>query len=60
MKIVVAIGGSILLKEYDCKKFHEYSEILNGKINKFIEIIQILSLLSVISHIPDTVSSYSL
>ena len=28
MKIVVAIGGSILLKEYDCKKFQEYSEIL--------------------------------
>ena len=21
MKIVIAIGGSILLKEYDCKKF---------------------------------------
>lgn len=30
MKIVVAIGGSILLKEYDCKKFHEYSEILKS------------------------------
>ena len=28
MKIVVAIGGSILLKEYDCKKFQEYSSIL--------------------------------
>ena len=28
MKIVVAIGGSILLKEYDSKKFHEYSAIL--------------------------------
>ena len=28
MKIVIAIGGSILLKEYDCKKFQEYSEIL--------------------------------
>ena len=28
MKIVVAIGGSILLKEYDCKKFQEYSTIL--------------------------------
>ena len=28
MKIVVAIGGSILLKEYDSKKFQEYSEIL--------------------------------
>ena len=28
MKIVVAIGGSILLKEYDCKKFQEYSDIL--------------------------------
>ena len=28
MKIVVAIGGSILLKEYDCKRFQEYSEIL--------------------------------
>ena len=30
MKIVVAIGGSILLKEYDCKKFQEYSSILKG------------------------------
>ena len=28
MKIVVAIGGSILLKEYNCKKFREYSAIL--------------------------------
>ena len=28
MKIVVAIGGSILLKEYDSAKFKEYSEIL--------------------------------
>ena len=28
MKIVVAIGGSILLKEYDYKKFQEYSAIL--------------------------------
>ena len=28
MKIVIAIGGSILLKEYDCKKFQEYSAIL--------------------------------
>lgn len=28
MKIVVAIGGSILLKEYDSKKFKKYSEIL--------------------------------
>lgn len=28
MKIVVAIGGSILLNEYDSKKFQEYSEIL--------------------------------
>ena len=28
MKIVIAIGGSILLKEYDCKKFQEYSGIL--------------------------------
>ena len=28
MKIVIAIGGSILLKEYDCKKFQEYSDIL--------------------------------
>ena len=28
MKIVVAIGGSILLKEYDSKKFQEYSTIL--------------------------------
>jgi uridylate kinase len=28
MKLVVAIGGSILLKEYDCKRFQEYSAIL--------------------------------
>ena len=28
MKIVVAIGGSILIKEYNCEKFQEYSEIL--------------------------------
>ena len=28
MKIVVAIGGSILLKEYNCEKFQEYSKIL--------------------------------
>ena len=28
MKIVIAIGGSILLKEYNCKKFQEYSSIL--------------------------------
>ena len=28
MKIVIAIGGSILLKEYDSKKFQEYSAIL--------------------------------
>lgn len=28
MKIVIAIGGSILLKEYDYQKFQEYSEIL--------------------------------
>ena len=28
MKIVIAIGGSILLKEYDCKKFQDYSAIL--------------------------------
>ena len=28
MKIVIAIGGSILLKEYDNKKFQEYSDIL--------------------------------
>lgn len=30
MKIVVAIGGSILLKEYDHTKFQEYSEILKS------------------------------
>ncbi len=30
MKIVVAIGGSILLEDYDCKKFKEYSEILKS------------------------------
>lgn len=30
MKIVVAIGGSILLKEYDSTKFQEYSEILKS------------------------------
>ena len=28
MKIVVAIGGSILLKEYDSKKFEAYAEII--------------------------------
>ena len=28
MKIVVAIGGSILLKEYDSTRFKQYSEIL--------------------------------
>ncbi|KZX15013.1 uridylate kinase [Methanobrevibacter cuticularis] len=28
MRIVVAIGGSILMKEYDYKKFQEYAEIL--------------------------------
>lgn len=30
MKIVIAIGGSILLKEYDYKKFKEYSDILKS------------------------------
>lgn len=30
MKIVIAIGGSILLKEYDYKKFQEYSNILKS------------------------------
>lgn len=30
MKIVIAIGGSILLKEYDHTKFQEYSEILKS------------------------------
>lgn len=30
MKIVVAIGGSILLKEYDSTKFQEYSEVLKS------------------------------
>lgn len=30
MKIVIAIGGSILLKEYDYQKFQEYSEILKS------------------------------
>lgn len=34
MKIVVAIGGSILLKEYDCKKFQEYSAILKDLSNE--------------------------
>ena len=29
MKIVVAIGGSILLKDYDSTRFKQYSEILN-------------------------------
>lgn len=33
MKIVVAIGGSILLKEYDCEKFQEYSDILKSLSN---------------------------
>jgi len=30
MRIVAAIGGSILLKEYDYKKFQEYAEILEN------------------------------
>lgn len=30
MKIVIAIGGSILLKEYDSEKFKKYSEILKN------------------------------
>ncbi|MBE6500079.1 MAG: UMP kinase [Methanobrevibacter thaueri] len=30
MKIVIAIGGSILLKEYNSKKFQEYSTILKN------------------------------
>lgn len=30
MKIVIAIGGSILLKEYDYQKFQEYSKILKS------------------------------
>ena len=34
MKIVVAIGGSILLKEYDSKKFQEYSAILKDLSNE--------------------------
>lgn len=34
MKIVIAIGGSILLKEYDYQKFQEYSEILKSLSNK--------------------------
>lgn len=33
MKIVVALGGSILLNEYDYKKFQEYSEILKSLSN---------------------------
>lgn len=34
MKIVIAIGGSILLKEYDYQKFQEYSEILKSLSNE--------------------------
>jgi len=30
MRIVAAIGGSILIKEYDYKKFQEYAEILRN------------------------------
>jgi uridylate kinase len=37
MRIVIAIGGSILLKEYDNKKFEEYAKIIN-EINKEHEI----------------------
>ncbi len=37
MRIVIAIGGSILLKEYDNKKFEEYAKIIND-INKEHEI----------------------
>lgn len=34
MKIVIAIGGSILLKKYDYQKFQEYSEILKSLSNE--------------------------
>lgn len=34
MKIVIAIGGSILLKEYDYQKFQEYGEILKSLSNE--------------------------
>ena len=37
MRIVIAIGGSILLKEYDSKKFEAYAEIIK-EINKEYEI----------------------
>ena len=37
MRIVIAIGGSILLKEYDSKKFEAYAEIIK-EINKDNEI----------------------
>lgn len=34
MKIVIAIGGSILIKNYDYKKFKEYSDILSSLSNE--------------------------
>ena len=34
MKIVVAIGGSVLLSEYDSKKFLEYSDVLKDLTNE--------------------------
>ena len=42
MEIVVAIGGSILLKEYDCKKFQQYSAILKdlAKEHDFIQVTE--------------------
>lgn len=30
MRIVAAIGGSILIQEFDSKKFKEYAEILKS------------------------------
>ena len=41
MKIVVAIGGSILIKNYDYKKFQEYAEIL-GKLAEKHEIFVVV------------------
>ena len=37
MRIVITIGGSILLKEYDAKKFEAYAEVIKD-MNKEHEI----------------------
>jgi uridylate kinase len=41
MRIVAAIGGSIIIKGYDYKKFHKYAEILR-ELSKEHEIFVII------------------